>query len=42
MELGWKIVARINLAQDMYQCLAVVNTVMNFRVSQKVRNFWTR
>jgi hypothetical protein len=40
-ETGWEGVDRMNLAQDRDQWLDLVNTVMNFRVSQKAGNIFT-
>jgi hypothetical protein len=38
-EVGWEGVDWIYLAEVMDDCHAVVNTVMNHRVSYKARNF---
>jgi hypothetical protein len=40
-EIGWEGVVWIRLAQDRNQWQALVNTVANFKVSQKVGNFLT-
>jgi hypothetical protein len=40
-EIGWEGVDWIHLAQDRDQWWALVNTVMNFGVPEKARNFLT-
>ena len=40
-ELGCGGMERFNLAQDRDRCLALVNAVMNLRVSQNAGNFLT-
>jgi hypothetical protein len=38
-ETGWEGVNCMRMDQDRYQCLALLNTVMNIRVPQKEGNF---
>jgi hypothetical protein len=40
-EIGWEIVCWIHLAQERDLWRAIVDTVMNFRVTYKVANFLT-
>jgi hypothetical protein len=40
-ETGWDGMDWIDLAQDMYQWRALVNTVMNLRVPQHAGKFFT-
>jgi hypothetical protein len=40
-EIGWKVMDWIHLAQDRGQLRALVNTLMNFRVSYNSGNFLT-
>jgi hypothetical protein len=40
-EIGWEDVDWMHLALDRNQWRALVNTVMNFRIPQKVGNFLT-
>jgi hypothetical protein len=40
-EIGWSGMDWIDLAQDRDQQMALVNTVMNLRVLQNVKKFWS-
>jgi hypothetical protein len=39
-EIKWGVVEWINMAQDRHQWRALVNTVMNLRVPQRLGNSW--